>query len=81
MTDVVIASACRTPIGKFQGSLAGFTAPQLGTFAASEAIRRAGLQPEQIDETIMGNVLGAGLGPITPPRSPSTRCAAPVSRP
>ena len=62
MTDVVIASACRTPIGKFQGSLAGFTAPQLGAVAAAEAIRRAGLQPEQVDETIMGNVLGAGLG-------------------
>ncbi len=60
--DVVIASAVRTPIGKFQGSLAGFTAPQLGAVAAAAAIERAGLKPDSIDETIMGNVLGCGLG-------------------
>ena len=62
MTDVVIVSACRTPIGKFQGTLAPFTAPQLGAHVVGEAIRRAGLKPEDVDETIMGNVLGAGLG-------------------
>jgi len=62
MTDVVIASACRTAIGKFQGTLTPFTAPQLGSVVAAEAIRRAGIQPEHVDETIMGNVLGCGLG-------------------
>src|SRR6185436_11018835 len=60
--DVVIASACRTPIAKFQGALAGFRAPQLGAFAINEALRRAGVKAEQVDEVIMGNVLTAGLG-------------------
>ncbi len=62
MTDVVIASAVRTPIGKFQGSLAGFTAPQLGALAAKAAIERAGIPADAVEETIMGNVLGCGLG-------------------
>lgn len=62
MTDVVIASACRTAIGKFQGALTAFTAPQLGAHVASAAIERAGIRPEDVDETIMGNVLGCGLG-------------------
>jgi len=60
--DVVIAAACRTPIGKFQGSLAGFTAPQLGALAIREALVRAKIAPELVDEVIMGNVLAAGLG-------------------
>jgi acetyl-CoA C-acetyltransferase len=58
----VIVSACRTPIGKFQGGLAGFTAPQLGALAVREAIRRAGARPEQVEEVLMGCVLQAGLG-------------------
>ena len=62
MTDVVIASACRTPIAKFQGGLAGFSAPELGALAATEAISRAGLQPDAVEEVIFGNVLPAGLG-------------------
>jgi len=62
MTDVVIASAVRTPIGKFQGTLAQFTAPQLGTQAIKAAIGRAGLQPGDVQETIMGCVLTAGVG-------------------
>ena len=62
MTDVVIASAVRTPIGRFQGALSSFTAPQLGAIAARAAIERAGIKPEDVDETIMGNVLGCGLG-------------------
>ncbi len=62
MTDVVIASAVRTPIGRFQGSLAGFTAPQLGAHAIAAALERAGVSGEQIDEVIMGNVLSAGIG-------------------
>jgi len=62
MKDVVIASACRTPIGKFQGTLSPFTAPQLGAHVIRHAIERAGLTPDQIDETIMGCVLQAGVG-------------------
>jgi len=62
MREAVIVSAARTPIGKFQGSLRSFTAPLLGAIAVREAIRRAGLKPEEIDECIMGCVLQAGLG-------------------
>lgn len=62
MRDVVIAAACRTPIGKFQGALAGFTAPQLGALAIREALARAKIAPEQVQEVIFGNVLTAGLG-------------------
>ncbi len=62
MRDVVIASACRTPIGKFQGALTSFSAPQLGALAIREALRRANVAPDKVDEVIMGNVLTAGLG-------------------
>jgi acetyl-CoA C-acetyltransferase len=62
MEDVVIVSAVRTPVGKFQGALSPLTAPQLGAIVVREAVRRAGLEPAQIDECIMGNVLAAGLG-------------------
>src|SRR2546421_9949066 len=58
----VILSAVRTPIGKFQGGLAGFSAPELGGKAVAEVIRRAGLDAKQIDEAILGNVVQAGLG-------------------
>src|ERR671933_2952724 len=60
--EAVIISACRTPTGKFQGSLKGFTAPQLGALVVREAVRRAGVQPEDVDEVIMGCVVQAGLG-------------------
>src|SRR5579863_866434 len=60
--DVVILSGCRTPVGKFQGSLSDFSATQLGAIAVREAVKRAGLNSEQIDECIMGNVITAGLG-------------------
>jgi len=60
--DVVIISACRTPIGKFQGSLSDLTAPKIGAVAVREAVKRANLKPEQIDECIMGNVVSAGIG-------------------
>jgi acetyl-CoA C-acetyltransferase len=62
MEEVVIVSAVRTPTGKFQGSLSGYSAVQLGALAVREAVRRAGVTPEQIDECIMGNVVSAGLG-------------------
>jgi len=61
-TDVVILSAARTPMGGFQGELAGSTAPQLGATAIKAAVERAGLKPSDIQETIMGCVLPAGLG-------------------
>jgi acetyl-CoA C-acetyltransferase len=60
--DVVIISGCRTAVGKFQGSLSDLTATQLGAVAVREAVKRAGLNSDQIDECIMGNVLPAGLG-------------------
>jgi acetyl-CoA C-acetyltransferase len=60
--DVVIISGCRTAVGKFQGSLADLSAPQLGATVVREAVKRAGLNSDQVDECIMGNVLPAGLG-------------------
>jgi acetyl-CoA C-acetyltransferase len=60
--DVVIISACRTPVGKFQGSLSDLSATQLGAIVVREATKRAKLDPKQIDECIMGNVISAGLG-------------------
>ena len=62
MKDVVIVSAVRTPTGKFLGALKGFKATELGSKVVAEAVRRAGIGPEQVDEVIMGNVISAGLG-------------------
>ena len=62
MRDVVIASAARTPIGSFGGTLKSTTAVTLGVTAVKEAIKRAGIKPEMIDEVVLGNVLQAGLG-------------------
>jgi acetyl-CoA C-acetyltransferase len=61
-TTPVILSACRTPIGKYLGGLAGFPAPRLGAIVIREAIRRAGIDPTFIDEVIMGQVLQGGAG-------------------
>src|SRR5579885_1270892 len=61
-TEVVIISGCRTPVGKFQGSLSDLSAPQLGAIVVREAVKRAGIEPSQVDECIMGNVVQAGLG-------------------
>ena len=60
--EVVIISGCRTPVGKFQGSLSDLSATQLGAVVVREAVKRAQLDPEQVDECIMGNVVSAGLG-------------------
>jgi acetyl-CoA C-acetyltransferase len=60
--DVVIISGCRTPVGKFQGSLSDLSATQLGAIAVREAVKRANLDPKLVDECIMGNVVSAGLG-------------------
>ena len=62
METPVILSAVRTPVGKFQGGLGGFSAPELGGKVVNEAARRAGIDPKQIDEAILGNVVQAGLG-------------------
>src|SRR5215510_2875166 len=62
MKEPVIISAVRIPIGKFQGSLKSIPATQLGAIVVKAAVERAGLDPEQIDEVIMGNVVSAGLG-------------------
>jgi len=70
MKEVVIVSAVRTPIGSFGGSLAQFSATQLGGFAIKAAIEKAGLKPEQIQEIYMGNVLSANLG-----QAPATQAA------
>src|SRR6202140_463821 len=59
---VVIISGCRTPVGRFQGSLSDLSATQLGAIVVREAVKRAGIEPSQVDECIMGNVLSAGLG-------------------
>jgi acetyl-CoA C-acetyltransferase len=60
--EVVIISGCRTPVGKFQGSLSDLAATQLGAIVVREAVKRAGAEPALVDECIMGNVLPAGLG-------------------
>ena len=62
MDQIVIVSGVRTPVGKFQGSLSDVPATRLGAVAVREAVKRAQLQPGQIDECIMGNVVSAGLG-------------------
>ena len=62
MSRVVIASACRTAMGKFQGSLSNIKATDLGAIVVKEAMQRAKIQPEWVDEVIMGTVLQAGLG-------------------
>jgi acetyl-CoA C-acetyltransferase len=60
--DIVIASGARTATGRFLGSLAGFTAPELGGLAIKAAVERAGIKPSDVEEVIMGNVVGAGIG-------------------
>ncbi len=60
--DTVIVAGARTPIGRFAGGLSGILAPELGGYAIKAAIERAGIDPEVVDEVIMGNVLQAGAG-------------------
>jgi acetyl-CoA C-acetyltransferase len=62
MQEIVIVGAARTPIGSLSGVLAAVPATRLGSLAAAEALRRAGVEPARVDETIFGNVLSAGLG-------------------
>jgi len=79
-SDVFIISAVRTPIGKFGGSLASMTAVDIGVVAASAAMERAGVRPEQIEETIFGNGRQAGGGP-NPARQISIRSLVPETVP
>ncbi|MFL6192865.1 MAG: thiolase family protein [Thermoanaerobaculia bacterium] len=78
MDDVVILSAVRTPIGTFQGALAGLPAPALGARAISAAVERAGLSPEEIQQVNMGCVLTAGQGQA-PARQASIAAGLPVA--
>jgi len=78
--EVVVAGAVRTPIGKFGGGLLKLTAADLGTLAAAEALRRAGVAPDQIDETLFGHGRQAGGGTNTA-RQVSIRAGVPVEVP
>ena len=62
MRETWIVSGARTPIGSFQGALSALSAPQLGAAAIKEAVRRAGIRPEEVCEVLMGCVLPAGVG-------------------
>ncbi|MCB8816698.1 acetyl-CoA C-acetyltransferase [Desulfosporosinus shakirovi] len=77
MQEVVIVSGVRTPIASFGGALKGYGAANLGALVIKEAVRRAGIQGEQVDEVIMGNVLQAGLGQ-NPARQAALKAGLPV---
>ncbi|MDD3223431.1 MAG: acetyl-CoA C-acetyltransferase [Clostridium sp.] len=80
MRNVVIASAVRTPVGSFGGSLKNIPAVDLGALVIKEAIKRAGIKSELVDEVVMGNVLQAGLGQ-NPARQASVKAGIPVEVP
>lgn len=80
MRDAVIVSACRTPVGRFQGGLASFRAPQLGALAVREAMVRCNLDPASVDEVILGTVLQAGLGQ-NPARQAALAAGVPAEKP
>jgi len=75
--EVIIAGACRTPIGAFQGALASIAAAELGAIVVKEAVQRAGLDPKKVDEVIMGCVLPAGVGQA-PARQAAIKAGLPV---
>ena len=80
MNEVVIAGAARTPIGTFGGAFVDVPATKLGATAIAEALKRAGVKPEQVDEVLMGNVLSAGLG-MNPARQAALAAGIPDSTP
>lgn len=80
MKEVVIVSAARTAIGSFNGSLAPFSAPELGKFVIEEALKRGGVDGASVDEVILGNVLQAGLGQ-NPARQAAIKAGLPVEVP
>ena len=75
--EIVIASACRTAIGKFGGTLKDVPAVELGATVIKEAVNRAGIKPEQVDEVIFGNVITGGLGQ-NPARQASIKAGLPI---
>jgi acetyl-CoA C-acetyltransferase len=77
-TDVVLASAVRTPIGSFQGAFSSLSASDLGAVAVREAVRRAGAKPEHVERVILGNVLPAAMGQA-PARQAMIKAGLPVS--
>src|SRR3990172_827501 len=80
MNEVVIAGAGPTPIGPFGGSFAEVPATRLGAVAIAEALKRANVKPEQVDEVLMGNVLSAGLG-MNPTRQSALAAGLPAGAP
>lgn len=80
MREVIIASAVRTAIGKFGGSLLPLSAPELGAIVIKEALKRANVPGEKVDEVIFGNVLQAGLGQ-NPARQASIKAGLPIEVP
>ncbi|WP_426959689.1 acetyl-CoA C-acetyltransferase [Muricoccus radiodurans] len=79
MDDIVIASAARTPVGSFNGAFASLSAHALGSIAIKAALERAGVEPGQVDEVILGQVLAAGAGQ-NPARQASVMAGIPVER-
>ena len=79
MSDIVIASAARTPVGAFNGGLGGVSASYLGTVAIKEALRRADVDPKDVDEVIMGQILTAGTGQ-NPARQAAVDAGIPVEK-
>ena len=80
MPGTVIVAGARTPIGKLQGALGGFAATELGGFAIAAALQRAGIQPDQVDYVLMGQVIQAGAGQITA-RQAAAKAGIPMSVP
>jgi acetyl-CoA C-acetyltransferase len=80
MRKAVIVGASRTPIGKFLGTLKGFTAPALGAVVVEETLKRAGVTPADVEEVILGNVVSAGVGQ-NPARQAALRGGLPVTVP
>lgn len=78
MDDVVIGSAARTPVGSFNGALVSVAAPKLGGLVVAEAVRRAHLEPAQVDEVYLGNVVSAGMG-MAPARQAAIAAGLPES--
>ena len=79
MNDVVIAAAARTPIGAFNGGLSSVPAHYLGQVAIEDALRRAGVDPDEVDEVVMGQILAAGAGQ-NPARQAAVNAGIPVAR-
>ncbi|MDK9719829.1 MAG: acetyl-CoA C-acetyltransferase [Rhodospirillales bacterium] len=77
MTDIVIVAACRTPVGSFSGSLSGYQAAGLGEIAIREALSRARVEAQDVDEVLMGQILTAGVG-MNPARQSALKAGLPI---